>query len=124
MKKRNSTFNAIVVAFFLLLAGYGTYNTLKDKKELDLSHRYTVGKVIKHMYLARSSQQVYYTFEFNEVKYESMTTGGQLENTVGKFYLVKFNPDNPDNSEILLKHEVPSKVKPPTQGWDKFPAKR
>ncbi len=105
---------------FILVVIY-MFFAIKNKRALDKNHRYTTGNVYKHMYLVRSSESIYFKFKYKNKDYSSSSTGNKLKETVGRSYIIKFNPEDPENCEILLDKEVSQEMIPPSERLGKTP---
>ncbi len=107
---------------FILVVIY-MFFAIKNKRALDKNHRYTVGRVYNHIYLVRGGHKIYYNFQYMNKDYSSSSTGDKLKETVGRSYIIKFNPEDPENCEILLDKEVSQEMIPPSEGWQKLPVR-
>jgi hypothetical protein len=120
-KSKISPFTGIMVC---LVFGLGVYAMIKKKiavDELNKSHRFTIGKVSDHMYLSRGGEKIYYIFNYNMKDYRGIYIGNDLKTKLGRKYLIKFNQNDPKNSDILLGYEVLKSTVPPHEGWEKVP---
>ncbi len=120
MKSKKGVLPLYIV--FILFAIY-MFFAIKNKRALDKNHRYTVGRVYNHIYLVRGGDAIYYNFQYMNKDYSSSSTGDKLKETVGRSYIIKFNPENPENCEILLDKEVSKGISPPSEGWEKLPVR-
>ncbi len=105
---------SVLVLFYMFIA-------IKNKKALDKNHRFTIGKVYDHMYLTKSNEKIYYNFKYMNKNYSSSLTGNKLNKTVGENYIVKFNAENPNNSEILLGFQLEENIIHLAEGWGEIP---
>ncbi len=123
MKKdeKHDKLGLVITAIILIIAGIAFVNTKNKKKELRLKHKYTIGYVFDNTYLARGGENAYYKYYYMGKTYEGVYFGSRLKKHLSKSYIVKFNPDDPKNSEILLDKEIKGGLKAPNEGWDRLP---
>ncbi|WP_282036682.1 hypothetical protein [Saccharicrinis aurantiacus] len=120
-KKNENLSFGIALIIFTVITMYLMYRKHEASKELDSCHRYTIGEVYNHLYMYRSGEQINCKFTYNSKEYILTKTGSDLKQTKGKNYLVKFNPDNPKISEILLDKVIPKHIVAPSEGWKTKP---
>ena len=98
------------------------YFLSKKEDELELKGRYTIGE-IQNIYPVRGYFNVKFSYKINNKNFESVNNINKNENAkIGLMFFVKFSPDNPKNSKILLDYLVPNNIKEvPKNGWEKIP---
>lgn len=89
---------------------------------MDKLHRYTIGITTGKIKNIRSSgPDLIFTFTVNKVTYKGskrFNDDGHITLKGGR-YLVKYQPENPNNNEILLKFAAPhSIINSPDSGWN------
>ncbi|WP_282036681.1 hypothetical protein [Saccharicrinis aurantiacus] len=92
----------------------------KNNKTLEENHRYTIGNVYEHKYLSRGGSKIYFSYNYDGVRYSSSTTVDSKE-FLHKNYFIKFNPEKPTHCEILLDKIIPKHIVAPIKGWKTKP---
>ena len=93
----------------------------KRNSDLDKSHRYTIGITTGKIKNFRSSgPDLNFKFRVNKIMYRGskrFNDDGRIILNGGR-YLVKYQPENPINNEILLEYIAPdSIISSPDSGW-------
>ena len=93
----------------------------KRNSDLGKSHRYTIGTTTGKIKNIRSSgPDLNFTFSVNKIMYKGskrFNDDGHITLKGGR-YLVKYQPENPNNNEILLEFTAPdSIITCPDSGW-------
>lgn len=99
---------------------------IQDKKELRDNHKFTVGTPIRYDVNSNTGNDMVYVYTIDNVRYSQSFPcsdfHGGCRTLINKHFYVMFNPDNPQNSELLLDFPVPDSItKAPTEGWNKIP---
>jgi len=114
--------NYIVIISVLICLIYFIYKIDKDNKELSLNSRYTIG-IVNSVYPIIGGFNIKYTYEVNTIEYEGINRTNKISlNKIGDIFIVQFSPNDPNNSKILLNHQISdSLVKAPKNGWVEIP---
>lgn len=129
MKIRN-IIQLVFLIGFIVFCVFQCKRQEESKKSLNANYRYVIGEVYDYSSNHRSSNYgVYYTFFLRGKKYASdirvsKWTGKRLKdvNTSGGHYIVKVNPEDPNNNEMLIAipvRRVPAVVS--DTGWIDIP---
>ena len=120
----NIIVKSVLLCVFLSFFIPGMTKRRKEDLELEKNKDYTVGEIIKvKNYLKQPLPTVYFKYYGGTRFYENsdaVSTRGH-DVAAGKRYLVKFSPNNPTHSYILLDYPVPDNVYAPKEGWDSLP---
>ncbi len=113
---KNRDITLVIVA--IIIVGLIIMN-IRENHLLEKEHRYTIGKI----YEIRGTSSGYcphYIYYVNGKKYDgSMAVEYPDYNIIGKRYVVKFYPPNPDICNILLNKPVDDSIKKvPNSGWN------
>ena len=126
MKK--TLINKIGIALVLSFILFGVIISIIRGIKLENSHMYTIGQLYKIGGGGRSSPSLYYKYNINNKLFNvihSQVTKNKIFSSkaeIGKRYYVKFEKDNPKNSEMLTDYPVPDSIKEaPVNGWDTLP---
>lgn len=126
MKIKKNELNRVIAIIIILV--FAVFFIIEKYEELQLfkNNRYTTGKIIDSRSTPRIGQKVVFSYYVNGREYTSFDLI-ELDRqvTVDELFFVKFDPSNPDNSEILLDHPVPDRLKKdvPPDGWKELPEK-
>jgi hypothetical protein len=105
--KRNRLIKIIGITIFFLSIGIIVLNDFIKHKKLEKDHLYTIGKVYDYHVLSQSGSDIYYEFYVDSARFEgTASVYDNPKNYLNKKYQIKYNPKNPDNSEILLNIQV------------------
>jgi hypothetical protein len=110
-------FFGIVIAFFVIK------DAIRNNK-LSKNHRYSAGTFYRVSASVDGGPlgEYYYIFRGRRIN-GSMTLIDKSSVEIGKYYLLKFSPDNPNNCKIDIKKEISTETLQalPDSGWLKVP---
>ncbi len=125
-KKDEQIFNVRNIVGLICLAlflGYLPFY-LKKGRKLRRDHRYTTATIYKTHWSLKSGKFADSKFVVRNVTYTVSADADQLsgETLVGRRFLVKFHPPEPDIATLYLNAPIPDDVPaPPADGWDVSP---
>lgn len=113
----------IAVVFVISSVIYLLYWELSSDK-IEQDGKYTIGIVTDFKMNFRNGYNVHYKYKVADAEYnESMMVSEDYNNIIRSRFFVKFDPDHPSHSYIILDEPALSKfwaIVPPN-GWDKIP---
>ena len=118
----NTVKNPFVIFIFISIIIFGMYYWSKKNKNLELNGKFTIGK-LKDAYPIIGDFNIDYTFKVNYIEFEGTNSADKNDvNKIGNFFIVKFSPNNPNNSKILFDYPVlDTLIIPPSSGWESLP---
>jgi hypothetical protein len=107
------------IFFGIIIAFFGIKDAIQSNK-LSKNHRYSAGTFYRVSASVDGGPlgEYYYTFLGHRIN-GSMTLINKSSVEIGKYYLVKFSPDNPKNCKIDIQKEIILSVFQtlPDSGW-------
>ena len=107
MAYKNLRNRNILVFCMILIVAFIIFYGIQSKKDRNLNSRYTIGIPTRER-IEHFERTYEYTFFVNGIKFEGRTGYSKLKikDAIGKKFFVKFERDNPSNSEILYNYPV------------------
>lgn len=109
----------IGIVFFVSFICFGLYNYYFRGGKLRRDNKYTIGVVYGSHWSLKAGQFIDATYVINDISYTISESAGKLTNQsiIGKRFLVKFYPAEPEVAVIYINVPVPDEVKVPANGW-------
>ena len=109
--------NIVIAVFACIMVGLIIMN-IRENKLLKKDHRYTIGEIYE-IRGTSSGYRPHFIYYVNGKKYDGSTALKHPDYSyVGRRYIIKFYPSNPDICDILLNKPVHDSIKNiPDSGW-------
>nr|WP_319570058.1 hypothetical protein [uncultured Draconibacterium sp.] len=113
---------SLAVVFVIASCVYLLYWELSSNK-IEKDGKYTTGIVTDFKMNFRNGYNVYYKYTVAGIEYnESLMVSEDYNNIKNSHFFVKFDPDCPDHSFIILDKPALSKFwNAPPEGWEEIP---
>src|SRR5690625_5257871 len=112
--------NIAIVGVLIFFCMFFLYNKLNNQNDLIKNGNFTIGKVDKWESM-KGGIIYYYSFNVADKKYKKDERSGN-NGSENSYYFVIFNPNDKNNSRILLNLPVPDSIKEaPKNSWKELP---
>lgn len=112
----------LAVVYVIASCVYLLYWELLSNK-IEKDGKYTIGIVTDFKMNFRNGYNLYYKYTVTGIEYnESFMVSEDYNNIKNSHFFVKFDPDSPNHSFIILDNPAPSKFwDAPPDGWAEIP---
>lgn len=124
-KKKDRFFSYTAIFIVLIIVLYGFLFIHNKNKKLNSSCRYTIGVPYIYQVNSETGNSLIYYYHVGNKRFEGESLGSIDKCNrclLYKRFYVKYYPEDPKISELLLDYSVPDSIKEtPLHGWNSIP---